>query len=48
MIPLMWISAAYGFCRMLTAGTLAQAIAYGLLFCLAGAFIAFADELESD
>ena len=48
MIPLMWIAAAYGFCRMLTAVTLTQAIAYGLLFCMAGAFIAFADKLESD
>ena len=48
MIPVLWITAAYAACRTLNADTLPQAIAYGLLFSMAGALLAFADDVISD
>ena len=48
MIPVLWITAAYAACRTLNADTLPQAIAYGLLFSMAGALLDFADDVLSD
>lgn len=48
MIPLLWITTAYAFCRVLSSDTDAQMICYGLLFCMSGALLAFVDELISD
>lgn len=48
MIPVLWITAAYAFCRVLNADSFAQVAAYGLLFCMAGALLAFADDVISD
>lgn len=48
MIPVLWITTAYAACLTLNADTLLQVIAYGLLFCMAGALLAFADDVISD
>lgn len=48
MIPALWITLAYAACRTLNADTLPQVIAYGLLFSMAGALLAFADDVISD
>lgn len=45
MIPLLWITGAYAFCRVLNSDSLAHVAAYGLLFCMAGALLAFADDV---
>lgn len=48
MIPVLWITGAYAFCRVLNADSFAHVAAYGLLFCMAGALLAFADDVISD
>lgn len=48
MIPIMWITGAYAFCRVLNADSLTDVIAYGLLFSMAGGLLAFADDVISD
>lgn len=48
MIPLLWITAAYAFCRVMNADSLTDVISYGLLFSMAGGLLAFADDVISD
>lgn len=48
MIPVLWIALAYAACRTLSADTIPQVIAYGLLFSMAGALLAFFDDVVSE
>lgn len=48
MIPVLWITGAYAFCRVLNADSLTDVIAYGLLFSMTGVLLAFADDVISD
>lgn len=48
MIPVLCITGAYAFCRVLNADDMYQVVCYGALFCLSGAALAFMDDVISD